>query len=118
LRNDVWFPTDPLYRALHRELWHCWRYRGELLWPNAQQYLPEIPAAIPNEYLPLTELPKLSKKSGQKWERKLWPLVRKNNPQLLAEIARHRGYKRVESRWSKYHKEFRQHLYTIAKAHG
>ena len=22
-RHDVWFPTDPLYRALHREQWYC-----------------------------------------------------------------------------------------------
>jgi len=115
-RNDVWFPTDPLYRALHHELWYCDFYRGELVWPNAQQYLPKLPPAIPNEYLPIMKLPKLCEKTWRRWAKELWSLVKKKNPQLLADIQRHRRYKRVESRLSKYRKEFDQHLRTLATA--
>lgn len=115
-RNDVWFPTDPLYRALHHELWYCSFYRGELVWPKAQQYLPKLPAALPNEYLPIMKLPKLSERTWRQWAKELWVLVKKKNPQLLVEIQRHRRYQRVESRWSKYRKEFDQHLRTLATA--
>ena len=108
LRRDVWFPESPLYQALHRELWHCWYYRGELAWPLVQ------PKWEAKEYQPFMKLPPLSLSSWRKWDKQLWPLVKKHNPQLRAELQR--GYKRVETRWSKYHEEFRQHLRTIAAA--
>ena len=117
-RHDVWFPKNPLYQALHREIWFCQIYRKELSWPVALSYYPKVnvPTTMPAEYRSILELPPLSLKSWRKWDPKLWWLVKRNNPQLLSELQQR--YKRVESRWSKYRKEFRQHLETIATAEG
>jgi hypothetical protein len=116
-RNDVWEPESPFYKALHKELWLCQFYRGEIPWPKYQQYLRNIErSVVPAEYESIMKLPPLSLKSWKQWDKELWPLFKKNNPQLPFELQKR--YNRVESRWSKYHKEFRQHLYTIAKAYG
>ena len=114
-RNDVWQPASPLYQALHRELWLCQFYRREIPWPKAQRYLPKIQTnGVPAEYDSIMKLPPLSLKSWKEWNKHAWPLFKKNNPQLLSELQKR--YNRVEVRWSKYRKEFRQHLQTIAEA--
>ena len=113
-RNDVWEPASPLYQALHRELWLCRFYRREIPFPKAQRYLPELKVPRPEEYRPLMKLPPLSLESWEDWEKHLWPLVKQHNPGLRALLQKR--YKRAEFRWSKYRKEFRHHLRTIAAA--
>jgi hypothetical protein len=114
-RNDVWEPESPLYQALHRDLWLCQFYRREISFPKAQRYLPNIQAnVVPAEYDSIIKLPPLSLKSWKEWDKHLWPLFKKHNPQLRSELQKR--YNRVEARWSKYRKEFRQHLQTIAEA--
>ena len=108
LRNDVWFPKSPLYMALHRELWHCRFYRGEHQDPLVK------PKWGAEEYECIMKLPPLSPESLTRWEKELWKLVKKHNPNLPAELQRR--YKRVEPRWSKNRKEFNQHLHTLVEA--
>jgi hypothetical protein len=109
-RIDVWQPESPFYQAIHRELWHCWFYRKENPAPLFQGEWGE------EEYQLFMKLPEFSLRSLALWEKLLWPLFKKHNPQLRAELQRR--YKRVETRWSKYRKEFHQHLHTLAKATG
>jgi hypothetical protein len=80
LRKDLWFPESPLYQALHRELWDCWFYRGELHDPLTQ---PRWPV---EEYRRLMKLPPFSLKSFRRWEKELWKLVRKHNPDLVPKL--------------------------------
>jgi hypothetical protein len=117
-RNDVWEPKSPLYKALHKELWLCQFYRGEIRWPKAQQYLPKLSAKPPKEYLPLMKLPKLSADTWQKWDDPLWDLVKKHNPDLLEKLRQRSVKGRTGTGWGHYRKEFCQHLQTIAKAYG
>jgi hypothetical protein len=117
-RNDVWEPKSPLYKALHRELWLCQFYRGEIPWPKAQQYLPKVSAKPPKEYLPLMKLPKLLADTWQKWDDPLWDLVKNHNPDLLEKLRMRSVKGRTGTDWGHYRKEFRQHLETIAKAQG
>src|SRR5262249_24562513 len=77
LRDDLWFPKSPLYIALGRELWHSWFYRGELLSP-----LEQLKFAA-DDYRPLMKLSPLSLQSLSQWEKELWKLVKKHNPNLL-----------------------------------
>jgi hypothetical protein len=112
MRNDLWEPKSPLYKALHRELWLCEYYRGEIAFPSAQRYMAGVrPDVVPEEYRPVLSLPPLTCKTLSKWEPKLWELVRQHNPRLLCLLEKR--YKRVEVRWSKYRKEFAHHLERI-----
>jgi hypothetical protein len=128
LRNDVFFPRSPLYQALHRELWHCWHYRGELqdpLWEA--RYGAE-------EYEALMELPPLSVETLKEWERELWKLVKKHNPDLLAELREKADRKQVVAvhsdgvtkfpvtplklTWKQIRPQFHRHLKRIATVCG
>lgn len=114
-RNDPWEPESPLYQALHRELWLCQFYRREIPFPKAQRYLPEIQTkGVPGEYDSVLKLPSLSAESWKEWDEPLWLLVKVHNPGLRALLQER--YERAEFRWSKYRKEFRQHLRKIAEA--
>jgi hypothetical protein len=133
-RADLWFPRKPLYQAIHRELWLCWFYRRELIWPMRQRYLPNLSVKPPKEYLPLMKLPKLSLKSWRKWKDPLWRLVKKNNPDLLEKLRE--LAKRSETEWSysdgvskqqtknrtlywkDFETQFRNHLKAIARQWG
>jgi hypothetical protein len=134
LRNDRWFPKNPLYQALHRELWRCEFYRGELIWPRAQHYLPQLKAPMPEEYRPFMALPPLTLKSRKEWDKHLWPLVKKNNPDLLEKLRCNAKRKEIvwtysdgsskqqlKSRklfWTHVRTQFRNHLKSIALAKG
>jgi hypothetical protein len=89
LRRDVWFPKSPLYQALHRELWHCWFYRGELHCPLVQVKWGA------EEYRTLMKLDPLSLRSLPLWEPKLWKLVRKHNPDLVVVLRQRADRKQV-----------------------
>jgi hypothetical protein len=118
-RNVVWEPDSPLYKALHRELWLCQFYRGEIRWPKTQQILPTIQRNVgPAEYDSIIKLPKLSANTWQKWDDPLWDLVKKHNPDLLKKLRERSVKGRTGTGWGHYRKEFRQHLQTIAKAYG
>ena len=128
LRKDLWFPESPLYLALHRELSHCWVYRGELLDPLTQ---PRWPV---EEYRCLIKRPPLSLKSLPKWEKELWKLAKKHNPNLLMELRQKADRKRVvpvhsdgvtkyelkslNLTWKLLRSQFRRHLQSIASACG
>ena len=128
LRKDVWFPDSPLYQALHRELSHCWFYRGELLDPLTQPTWPV------EEYRCLLKLPPLSLKSFPRWEKELWKLAKKHNPDLLMELCQKADRKQVVQvhsdgvtkyelkslnlTWKLLRPQFRRHLRSIASAYG
>jgi hypothetical protein len=131
LRNDLWFPRNPLYQALHRELCLCEVYRGETPWAKAQRYLPEIqPNVVPAEYDSIMKLPPLSPKSLPDWEPELWLLVMRHNPGLLEELRRNSSRQeivwtysdgsskqQVKSRklfWKDFRPQFRNHLKAVA----
>jgi hypothetical protein len=69
------------------------------------------------DYLPFVELPEFPKRLRQ-WWRKLWPMIKKNNPGLLENL---RGGKfptrgiRHQSRWASYRNEFRNALDSLAR---
>jgi hypothetical protein len=128
LRNDVWFPESPLYLALHRELWHCEFYRGELHCPLVQVKWGA------EEYECIIRLPPLSLKSFTRWEKELWKLVKKHNPDLLAKLRQKADRKKVvpahsngvtkyvvrplKLTWKLVRPQFRRHLRSIVSASG
>jgi hypothetical protein len=69
LRGDVWFPGNPLYQALHRELWLCEFYRGEVALPFGERDKAEKWGSVPGEYESVLELAPLSAKSWKDWEK-------------------------------------------------
>jgi hypothetical protein len=135
LRNDLWFPRNPLYQALHRELVLCEVYRGETPWAKARRYLPEIePSVVPTEYGPVLKLPPLSLKSFPRWEKEVWKLVRKHNPDLVSKLRQEADRKQVVAvhsdgvtrflvkplnlTWKLLRPQFRRHLRAIARCCG
>jgi len=110
LREDVWSPKSPLYKALHRELQHCWFYRKELHLPLFQ------PQWSVKNYRPLMAFEELSLDSLPQWEPELWKLVKRHNPELQTELQSHNKRVADQTRLSKYRKEFHQHLCTIVAA--
>ncbi|HWX16597.1 MAG TPA: hypothetical protein VNY07_08425 [Chthoniobacterales bacterium] len=72
---------------------------------------------IPQEYWKTTDLAPFSAKSKTEWWNFLWPLIRKNNPDLLSKLRAGKIASmgiRVKPRWASYRKEFRNHLKTLA----
>jgi hypothetical protein len=69
------------------------------------------------DYLPFVGLPAFPKSLGR-WWRKLWPLIKKNNPGLLEKLRGGefptRGI-RQGSRWATYRPEFRKAFCTLAR---
>ena len=69
------------------------------------------------DYLPFIKLPDFPKCLGR-WWRELWPLIKKNNPDLLEKLREGkfptRGI-RYQSRPSSYRNEFRNALHTLAR---
>jgi hypothetical protein len=132
LRDDRWFPKKPLYQALHRELWLCRYYRGEVSWPKTGRYFGEGEEEMPPEYRPCLELPPFSAESWKKWDEFVWVLVRKHNPGLLEELRDNASRKekvwiyldglskqQLKSRklfWKDFRPQFRNHLKAIADA--
>jgi hypothetical protein len=78
----------------------------------------EISTQIPREYWASEPLADFCEKSLPMWWEFLWPLIKKNNPDLLVEFREGkfptRGI-RHHARWSSYRKEFRSHLRTLAR---
>jgi hypothetical protein len=73
---------------------------------------------IPEDYLPTVKLPKPSLTSEAQWWKFLWPLLKKNNPDLLEKLRDGkfptRGI-RHHSRWATYRKEFWNALHTLLR---
>jgi hypothetical protein len=69
------------------------------------------------DYLPFVKLPEFPGKL-ERWWKVLWPLIKKNNPDLLSQL---RGGKfstrgvRYQARWASYRKEFSNALRTLAR---
>jgi hypothetical protein len=128
VRSAVWFPESPLYHALHRELDHCFFYRRELRWSPFQ------PTWKAEEYQCLMKLRPLSLKSFPRWEKELWPLLNKHNPDLLPKLRRtakrqqivpvhsdgvtKRLLKPLNLTWKLLRPQFRRHLKSIASRYG
>jgi hypothetical protein len=79
------------------------------------------------DYLFFVELPDFPKRLGQ-WWRKLWPLIKKNNPGLLEKLRsrsdraervipkdKTSGTKKINPSWTDYRNEFRNAFYTLAR---
>jgi hypothetical protein len=73
---------------------------------------------IPQKYWDAVDLAEFSVKSEPEWWKFLWPLIKKNKPNLLAKLREgkfaSRGI-RFKSRWASYGKEFRNVLRTLAR---
>jgi hypothetical protein len=134
LRNDLWFPGNPLYQALHRELWLYEFYRGEKSLAEARRYVAGLEEEMPEEYRLVLELPRFSAESWKEWNKVLWLLVKRHNPLLLEELRRGadrneavEGFgdgvrvweiKSVRVSWKHVRTQFRNHLRAIALAEG
>ena len=70
------------------------------------------------DYLPFVNLPEFSLESEALWWKFLWPLIKKNNPDLLVALREGkiptRGI-RYQARWATYRNEFRNALRTLAR---
>jgi hypothetical protein len=78
------------------------------------------------DYLPFMELPDFPK-SLEQWWRELWPLIKRNNPDLLEKLrirsqraeqvipkVKTSGTKKINPGWNDYRNEFRNALHTLA----
>jgi hypothetical protein len=148
LRSDVLFPR--LKGAIvQRELKKAERHRRSLLLlrevlkprdlrlvigdetrPFGTQYWKKVAqrSGIPQEYFVTVKLPQFSMKSEPQWWKFLWPQIKRNNPNLLAQLrSRYPRAERVDprdkksvprastTRWTNYRTEFRNHLQTLAR---
>src|SRR5260370_12952050 len=107
---------------------HCYYYRGE-----NHDLLGAIKWGA-QEYQALMKLPPLSVESLKDWERELWKLLKKHNPDLRAELRRRASRqeivwtysdgsskRQVKSRklsWKDFRGQFHNHLKTVAEACG
>ncbi|HEU5247017.1 MAG TPA: hypothetical protein VFU09_08005 [Candidatus Udaeobacter sp.] len=124
---QVLFPK-PISEAVQQELKTAERYRKRLLllkaafgkeWKEAARR-----EGIPEAYWVFAELANLSEKSELQWWKSLWPLIKKNKPDLLQKLQeRSNRAKRsipgepptkINHPWSKYANEFHNVLRTIA----
>jgi hypothetical protein len=112
----------PFMKRVQHELKQAENHRKTLLqlkgirgedWMDLAKFL-----EIPEDYFPFVELPEPSLRSESQWRECLWPVFKKNNPDLLQKL---RGGKfptlgiRHEARWAKYRKDFRQPLHTLLR---
>jgi hypothetical protein len=65
-------------------------------------------------YWPGMDLPELSPKSEPRWWKFLWPLIKKNYPDLLLKL-RNESVANDKKRWSTFRRQFRQHLQLLAR---
>jgi hypothetical protein len=132
LRRDIVAAPGPIGQIVQKELATAEYYRGallsyrRLLGKNRKSFRTQIVKPkqvemyykIPREYRRTLKLPDFTEKSEPQWWEFLWPLIKKNNPDLLVELREGkfptRGI-RHHARWSSYRKEFRSHLRTLAR---
>jgi hypothetical protein len=139
LRTDVLFPK-PIGAAVKRELRKAERYRKRLMyfktgygeeWKAAvSRHNRQSRQKITEAYWPFAELLEFSVKSEPQWWKLLWPLLKKNNPDLLEKLRGDAKRKevvwthldgsskwQVKSRklfWKDFQKQFRNHLKALA----
>ena len=121
LRRDIVAAPGPIGQIVQRELATTELYRDALLFYRralGENWESLIATRIPREYWLSVELPDLTEKSEPQWWKFLWPLIKKNNPDLLVKLRAGKfptlGIRR-HARWSTYRKEFRNHLRTLAR---
>jgi hypothetical protein len=118
----------PIMATVLRELTKAFERRRTLRW-IAQEYRKEWRKSTQEErrqyvpedywdYLPTFELPDLSLESFGRWEKFLWSVFKKNNPDLLEKLRSgalsSRGIYR-EGGWKPYRKEFQSALRTVLR---
>jgi hypothetical protein len=120
----------PIMETVRRELKKAEDYRRRLLLLKracGRTWKRSADEAM-GDYLPLVELPELSKQSKARWWKELWPLIKKNNPDLLAKLRsrsdraervipkdKTSGTKKINPRWKDYRNQFRNAFYTIVR---
>jgi hypothetical protein len=132
LRRDIVAAPGPIGQIVQKELAIAEYYRERLLFyrrllgKNRKSFRTQIVKPkqvemyykIPREYRRTLKLPDFTEESEPQWWEFLWPLIKKNNPDLLVELREGkfptRGI-RHRARWSSYRKEFRSHLRTLAR---
>jgi len=143
LRADVLFGKKPIMGAVKRELKQAESYQKRLVrlryilgkekWKEIKEKWKSIAKkqGIPEPYWPAADLPKFSTGSKRRWWKFLWPLIKKNNPDLLPKLRKRsertevewvhseekseRKFKSRQLWWDSYHGEFRNALYTLAR---
>ena len=131
LRIDVLFPKG-IGIVVRRELKKTERLRGLLLMnpTTCDKHWREVVKGqrIPKSYWPTMKLPEFSVKSEPQWWKFLWPLIKKNNPDLLETLRKRSSrnsvtydrpgkwsVKSVKTSWKDYRNEFRNHFRTLAR---
>jgi len=121
------FPK-PITATVRRELRKAERYRNHLMrfktafgeeWKGAvSRHNKDSRQRIPEAYFDFAELEDFSLESEHKWWKLLWPIIKRNNPNLLLQLRDGkfptRGV-RYRARWASYRKEFRNALRTLAR---
>jgi hypothetical protein len=135
LRRDIVADPGVIGQIVQKELATAERYRDELLFYRRLRLLAKnrkslIRTRISSEYWPAMKLPEFSVKSEPQWWEFLWPLLKKNNPDLLEKLrgdAKRKevvwthldgsSNRQVKSRklfWKDFQKQFRNHLKALA----
>ena len=65
-------------------------------------------------YWPVMDLPELSPKSEPRWWKCLWPLIKKNYPDLLLNLL-NESVANEKKGWSTFRRQCRQHLQLLAR---
>jgi hypothetical protein len=84
-----------------------------------------------HDYLPFVELAEFSVESKSDWFKRLWPLIKKNNPDLLPKLRarsdrservdpsdKKSGTRKIKPRWATFRPDFRNALGTLARLRG
>jgi hypothetical protein len=116
----VLFP-GPIMEAVQRELMKSEDNRRTLFRLNqvcGRTWIQSANCQGLHDYLPFVKLQDFSLESEPKWWKFLWPVIKKNNPELLTELREGkiptRGI-RYQARWATFRKEFRNALRTLAR---